>query len=153
MPTSATRTIKNRPRVPQFAVFLENKVGRLLDLVKFFSQHNIHILAISIIDTTDSAIARIVVDDPDQARTIFHEQAYAFSECNLLAVELNSATDLHGVLASLMQAECNVHFVYSFLTRPNEKSALALHVEDNDLASSVLTQSGYRLLGQKDISR
>ena len=69
-------------------------------------------------------------------------------------VELNDIeNDFQNVLSALVQAECNIHFVYAFLVRPHGKSAIALHVEDNDLATSVLSQAGFKLIGQRDISR
>ncbi|MDZ4817288.1 MAG: acetolactate synthase [Verrucomicrobiota bacterium] len=154
MPAKSITSKRNEQKISQFAVFLENKVGRLLELVRLFRQYNVHIIALSIVDTTDSAICRMVVDDPERARTIFAEYTYAYSDCHLIAVELkNAESDLHNVLAALTQAECNVHFVYAFLVRPHDMSALALHVEDNDLATTVLTQAGFKLLTQRDITR
>ena len=141
-------------RVRQFSVFMENKAGRLLDIVKVFGEHNVHVVALTIVDNADAAIVRMVVDDPDRARAIFQEHNLAFTECNLVVVELpSSASDLKKVLMSLLQAEVNVHFSYSFLTRPRGKAALALHVEDEECASSVLMQNNFKLLSQKDISR
>jgi hypothetical protein len=141
-------------RVRQFSVFMENKAGRLLDIVKVFGEHNVHIVALTIVDNADAAIVRMVLDDPDRARAIFQEHNLAFTECNLVVVELpSSASDLKKVLMSLLQAEVNVHFSYSFLTRPRGKAALALHVEDEECASSVLMQNNFKLLSQKDISR
>jgi hypothetical protein len=141
-------------RVKQFSVFMANKAGRLLDIVSMFASNNIHVVALTIIDTTDAAIGRIVVDDPDKAKLIFEEHAVSFSQCNLLVVELpNSADDLRPVLTALLQAECNIHYVYSFLIRPRGKAALALHVEDEEVAANVLTQNDFKLLSQSDITR
>ena len=140
--------------VKQFSVFLENKVGRLLDIVKMFDQARIHVVALSILDTSDAAIVRLVTDDPDRARTIFQEHGLAFTEVSLVVVELSSsAADLKAVLTALLQAECNIHSAYSLLTRPRGKAALALHVEDSEVASSVLQASQFKLLTQRDISR
>ena len=140
--------------VKQFSVFMENKVGRLLDIVKMLSAANIHVIALSILDTADAAIVRLVVDDPDQARAIFAEHAFAYTEVSLVVVELSSsATDLKGVLTALLQAECNIHSSYSLLTRPRGKAALALHVEDSEVACSVLQSNQFKLLTQRDISR
>jgi hypothetical protein len=141
-------------RVKQFSVFMANKAGRLLDVVNMFAASHVHVVALTIVDTTDAAIGRIVVDDPDKAKAIFEEHAISFSQCNLLVVELpNSADDLRPVLTALLQAECNIHFVYPFLIRPRGKAALALHVEDEEVAANVLTQNDFKLLSQQDISR
>jgi hypothetical protein len=139
--------------VRQFSVFMENKVGRLLDIVKIFSQARVHVVALSILDTADAAIVRLVTDDPDRARALFQEHGLAFTEVSLVVVELSSsATDLKAVLTALLQAECNIHSAYSLLTRPRGKAALALHVEDSEVASSVLQASQFKLLTQRDIS-
>jgi len=140
--------------VRQFSVFMENKVGRLLDIVKILSQANIHVVALSILDTADAAIVRLVCDDPDKARALFTEHGFAYTEVSLVVVELSSsATDLKGVLTALLQAECNIHSSYSLLTRPRGKAALALHVEDSEVACSVLQSNQFKLLTQRDISR
>jgi len=140
--------------VKQFSVFMENKVGRLLDIVKMFDQSHIHVVALSILDTSDAAIVRLVTDDPDKARALFMEHGLAFTEVSLVVVELSSsAADLKAVLAALLQAECNIHSAYSLLTRPRGKAALALHVEDSEVAASVLEANQFKILTQRDISR
>ena len=143
-----------KEEVKQFSVFMENKVGRLHDIVKTFSQHQVHVVALSILDTADAAIVRLVVDDPDKARSIFQEHGLAFTEVTLVVVELSSSSaDLKAVLTALLQAECNIHSAYSLLTRPRGKAALALHIEDRECAEAVLAANQFKLLTQRDISR
>jgi hypothetical protein len=133
---------------------MANKVGRLNEVVKLFAERAIHIVALTVIDTADSAIARMAVTDPAAARDLFHEHGVAHTECRLVVVELpNGATDLGMVLSSLLMAECNIHFTYSFLVQPHGKQLLGLHVDDDEVAANVLMQNGFRLLTQKDISR
>lgn len=156
MDTPELETAKGRQEeeVRQFSVFMENKVGRLLDIVKMFAQAQVHVVALSILDTSDAAIVRLVTDDPDKARSLFHEHGLAFTEVPLVVVELSSsADDLKAVLTALLQAECNIHSAYSLLTRPRGKAALALHVEDGEVACSVLQASQFKILTQRDISR
>ena len=156
MDTPELQTAKGRQEeeVRQFSVFMENKVGRLLDIVKIFAQARVHVVALSILDTADAAIVRLVTDDPDKARALFQEHGLAYTEVLLVVVELSSsAADLKAVLTALLQAECNIHSAYSLLTRPRGKAALALHVEDSEVACSVLQANQFRLLTQRDISR
>ena len=156
MDTPELQTAKGskEEEVRQFSVFMENKVGRLLDMVKMFAQAQIHVVALSILDTADAAIVRLVTDDPDKARTLFQEHGLAFTEVPLIVVELSSsAADLKAVLTALLQAECNIHSAYSLLTRPRGKAALALHVEDRECATEVLAANQFKLLTQRDISR
>jgi hypothetical protein len=140
--------------ISQFSIFMANKSGRLLELTNLLSDHNIIIVALTILDTADSAIVRLVLDDPERARTIFQEHFLPFTETPLVAVELpNGAESLRDVLRALWQAECNIYFTYSFITHPEDKPILALHVEDEDIACTVLRQHHFKLLTQDDISR
>src|SRR5476651_2662855 len=79
MDTPELQTAKGRQEedVKQFSVFMENKVGRLLDIVKVFAQARVHVVALSILDTADAAIVRLVADDPDKARVLFQEHGLA----------------------------------------------------------------------------
>ena len=78
---------------------------------------------------------------------------FPYSECDILAVELTDESQLKGILAALLEAEINIHYVYSFMKRPADRAALALSVEDSDIASQALSQRGHKVLTQRDISR
>jgi hypothetical protein len=142
------------PLVKQFSVFLPNKVGAMLEMVKMINAHETHVVALSVSESTDSAIARIVVSDPDRVQDMFRENNVAFGICEVVVVELREvATQLVKLFAALFMAEVNVHFTYPLLTRPRGLAALALHVDDNECASSVLRGAGFKILSQTDISR
>ena len=142
------------PLVKQFSVFLPNKVGAMLDIVKLLNAHHTHIVAMSVSESSDSAIARMVVSDPEQVQDLFREHDIAFGVCEVVVVELREvATQLAKLLAALFMAEVNVHFTYPLLTRPRGSAALALHVDDTDCASSVLLGAGFKILSQTEISR
>ena len=139
--------------VKQFSVFIENRVGRLSDHVGLLAKHNVHIMAMTTVDQTDTALDRIIVDDPDRARELMAANNFFFTECDVVAVEFSDESRLQAVLAALVTVEVNIHYTYAFLVRPKGRSALALSVEDNDLAASALNTSGFRVLSQRDISR
>jgi hypothetical protein len=142
------------PLVKQFSVFLPNKVGAMLEVVKLLDSHHSHVVAVSVSESTDSAIARIIVSDPEGVEQLFRQNKIAFGMCEVVVVELREvATQLAKLLASLFMAEVNVHFTYPLLTRPRGLAALALHVDDNECASSVLNGAGFKLLSQGEISR
>ncbi len=142
------------PLVRQFSVFLANKVGAMLEVVKLLNAHHVDVLALSISESTDSAIARIIVSDPDSVQNLFGEHNVAFGVCEMVVVEMTEVSgQLAKLLASLLMAEVNVHFTYPLLTRPHGFAAIALHVDDTDCASSVLRGEGFKILSQADISR
>lgn len=152
MPQETLRSEKSEP-VKQFSVFTENKVGRLHEIIRLLNERNVHAMALTILDTTDSSIHRMIVDDPDEAKQMLLEHGLTFSETIMLVIELNATPDLIRVLTALLEAEINIHYCYPFIYRPNEKSALALHLEDIELATQSLERHGFRVLGQSDISR
>ncbi len=139
--------------VVQFSIYADNKVGRLNDLCITLNIHDVHIVAISSIDTTDSAIVRIIVNYPERARKLFQDQGFTFTESTVIAVEIDSEEDIRKVTCSLVQAEINIHYIYAFLMRPHNRSGLIIRLEDNDLAREVLNSNKIKVLDQQDIAR
>ncbi|HEY3758038.1 MAG TPA: acetolactate synthase [Opitutaceae bacterium] len=145
----------NRPLDPvkQFSVFTENRVGRLHELTALFKQSDVHVIAITVLDTTDSAIVRMVVDDPDKARELMINNDFPYTESMVLVVEINDESELKGILCALVEAEINIHYIYSFIRRPMGKSALVINAEDSDVAAQALGNRGFKVLTQGDIAR
>ena len=139
--------------VKQFSVFAENRLGRLYDLTTVLKDNNVHVMGITVLDTTDSAIVRLIVDDPEKARELMINNDFPYVECDVLAVEIVDESQLKEVLAALFEAEINIHYIYSFIKRPEGRSALAINAEDDDVAAQALAQRGFRVLTQRDISR
>src|SRR5690242_7214993 len=147
-----TSTSSNDP-VKQFSVFVENRVGRLHDLTGLLKSQHVHIMAITVLDTTDSAIVRLIVDDPDKARELMVNNDFPYTECKVLAVELDDESDLREILAALFEAEINIHYIYSFIKRPEGKCAVVINAEDDDVAAQALHKRKFKVLTQRDISR
>jgi hypothetical protein len=139
--------------VIQFSIHADNKVGRLNEIVGLLSVHEVHIMALSILDTTDSSIIRLIVDYPEEAKKLLIEHQFSFVQSELVAVELLSESDIKRVTCALVQAEINIHYTYPFVSRPNDRSALAISLEDNDLAADTLELNQLKIIGQDDIAR
>jgi len=150
----ATDIVKARhpDAVIQFSVFTPNRLGRLHDLVRLLGAQGVHVLALMVLDTTDSAIIRVVVDDPDRAREMLHREGFPFTESKLVVVEVEP-TDLNRLMAALLEAELNINYLYSFIPHPQGKSILGLSMEDNETAEQALRRHQFRTLRQSDISR
>jgi hypothetical protein len=150
----ATEVVKARQpeRVVQFSVFTPNRLGRLHDLIGLLGNRGIHVLALMVLDTTDSAIIRAVVDDPGQARDLLAKEGFPFTESTLVAVEADS-TELGRLMSVLLEAELNINYLYSFIPHPNGKTILGLSMEDNETAEQALRRHQFRTLRQADISR
>src|SRR5437660_10274362 len=107
------------PLVKQFSVFLPNKVGAMLDVVKLLNTQNTHVVALSVSESTDSAIARIIASDPARVEKLFREKNVPFGVSQVVVVEIREvATQLVKLLAALVMAEVNFHFRYRLLIRP-----------------------------------
>ncbi len=137
----------------QFSVFTANRLGRLHDVTQLLSAHEVHVLGLTVLDTTDSAIIRLVVDDPDKARSLLLDRGFPFTESDLLVVEVEAVTQLNSLMAALLEAELNINYLYSFIPHPRGKSLLALSMEDNEMAEQVLKRHQFSVLKQSDISR
>lgn len=153
MSQATKETVTGAP-VKHFSIFLHNKVGALLEVVKLFEQKGVVVLAFSIVDSAESSIARMIVSDPDLVSKLLHEHDIAFSQTTVLVVELaEGAADLGHVLSCLLMAEVNLLFSYPLLVRPRGKALLVLHVDDNECASTVIQGEGFQILTQGDLSR
>jgi hypothetical protein len=152
-PTKPAATRLARERVTQFSIFLRNKVGAFLDVVRLLREHSVQVLGTTIEPSADTAIVRIVVSDPDAVEGIFHLHSIPYSTWPLVVVELKEAAHFSEVLTALLAAEVNIFGAYALLTRPRGHATLALHVEDNECATSVLSGSGFIILNQDDLSR
>jgi hypothetical protein len=148
-----TRKSSSSGVVKQFSVFAENKVGRLHDVVKLLASKDVHVLALCLVDTTDSTIIRLVVDYPETAAPLLTEHGFSHSLVEVLAVEIDTEARLQQVTSALVQAEINIHYIYPFLMRPHGKTGLVLRLEDADLAAEVLQRNQITVLTQNDLAR
>src|SRR6056300_2098997 len=120
-PTEGSSTLRSPGKEPirQFVIYAEHKVGWLNDFVSMLNDENIDILAISVLDTTDSAVIRLIPNYPKDLARLLKSQSIAFTERNVLAVEVSNEESIQKVTQSLLGAEINIHYVYSFLHQPN----------------------------------
>ena len=151
MSETATRRVPDA--VTQFSVFTPNRLGRLHEVIGLLNTREVHVLALTVLDTTDSAIIRFIVDDVDRARQLLDQNGFPFTEGPVLVVEVDSTTQLPEVMSALLEAELNINYLYSFIPHPRGKSILALSMEDNEMADKVLRHHQFRTLKQADISR
>ncbi len=140
--------------VQQFSVFLINRAGALLGVVKLLEEAGVHVLALSVHDSIDVTVVRMIVSDPDTVETLFIEKGIPFGACDLLTVELKRGPeDLSKCLRAFLEAETNIHFAYPLLIRPEGHALLALHLEDTELGAAVMERHGFKTLRQNDLSR
>ena len=137
--------------IKQLSIFVENKKGRLADITEILSNVGANIRALSIADTTDFGILRIIVDTPDAAALALKEAGVTVSITNVIAVGID---DVPGAFARPMRvlsdAGIDVEYMYAFITRKSEKAYVILRVADNEEASKVLISNGVEILSEDD---
>jgi len=143
-------------RIRQLTVFLRNRVGALLDVTRELEAENLRIFAIAILDATDHAVLRIIVDDPRRAMDALGKAGYGTFETQILGVFLPEGKrfGIRRILSVLLQAELNVHYVFTMAVEQadgRQRVALALHVEESHLAGKILAQHGLELIGQAEL--
>jgi hypothetical protein len=140
------------PSVRQFNVFVENRVGNLLSVVRRFETTDIRIVSLTVVDSADCAIIRMVLSDPERALEIFEHARLPVTESDLLVVELpDTRQPLVQICKALLGAEISIHYAYPLLIGPHGKSALALHVEDHETACATLARMGFTIFSEKDL--
>lgn len=138
----------------QVAVFLPNRAGALLSVVRLLGEHHVMVLGISVQDSIDVTVVRLILSDPDLVETLFIERGIPYSTTEVVVLELvQGAAGLAGCLRALLHAETNIHFIYPILNQPNDRPALALCLEDNEFGKAVLLKEGFKLIYQEDLSR
>jgi hypothetical protein len=139
------------PTVTQFSVFLTNKVGKLHDLVEMMDRAHCHICALSVHEASDHAVVRLITNSANLARTVLVREKLAFTERDVLVVELSGKHTLSGMCLSLLRAELSIHFAYPLMFSPGNHPAIALAVDDLTLAGQILRRKEFRLLGEGDL--
>jgi hypothetical protein len=140
--------------VRQFSVMLPNRAGALAAMVKLLRSSSIEVIGLSVQDSRDATVARIVVSDPESTEHLFMEKGIPHTECELVVVAMReSGPGLLQCLDTLMIAETNIDFAYALMPCPQGQSMLAMHVEDYEFAVAILHQSGFKLMYQEDLSR
>lgn len=138
--------------IKQISIFVENKPGRLADITAVLARKNVDIRALSIADTTDYGILRLIVSNPEAAVVAIREEGLTASSTDVLGIAI---PDVPGGFAKaisvLAQAGISVEYAYAFITPEKGQAFVIIRVADNGLASAALTAQGIKLIEQADI--
>ncbi|MBK7405001.1 MAG: acetolactate synthase [Phycisphaerales bacterium] len=140
------------PTVTQVSVFLDNRVGKLYDLVEAFADApDCFICALSVHEAADHAVVRLISNNARAAKQLLRDNKLPFCELDVLVVEISKGHTLSSLCLSLLGAELNIQFAYPLMLRPNGTPTIALAVDDKFLGGEILRRKGFRLLGEADI--
>ena len=143
---------RNWPSVTQYSIFLENRVGQLLELVRAFQGSKVKIVGLSISDSADCCIIRMILSHPEQGREILELKKMPFAENELLVAEMpNGPNTLVELCSALIQAEINIHYAYPLIVHPRGRPAVALHIDNIEQAGVSLHAKGFEILSEADL--
>jgi len=143
---------RNYPAIRQFTVFLENRVGQLLEVVRRFEGSKVHIVALSIADTSECAFVRFLLSHPEEGREILERAGLAIIESDLIGVEMPEGPQpLLEICTALLQAEVNIVQAYPLLVRPRGRAAVALMVDNIDMAQETLARKDFTMITEGDL--
>jgi hypothetical protein len=139
--------------VKQISIFLENRRGRLAELIQLLGENKINIRAISLADTSDFGIVRMIVNDTERAYQIVKGSGHTVSRNDVIAVEVQDKPGgLAAVLGILQESGLNVEYLYGFLEKKTDKAIMILRFEETDEALKVLKKAGASLLSDQELS-
>ena len=136
-------------KIRQISVFLENKVGRVFDITDVLGKNKINIRALSLADTSDFGILRMIVDNIDKAMKVLKEKGFIIKESFVVVVEVpDKPGGLSSVLKVLADKSINIEYMYAFFEQPENKALLIFRFENPDEAISVLVDNGIEVSGE-----
>ena len=140
--------------IKQLTVFVENKQGSIVSITDTISKHNINLRALSIAETEDFGILRLIVNDEATAEKILKEEGYLIKITDVIGVKIGDEPGkLSEALKVLDQNKINMEYLYAFMARTEKHAYVVIRVEDNSAAETSLTNAGFKLVTQADIDK
>ncbi|MBQ9921722.1 MAG: acetolactate synthase [Clostridia bacterium] len=140
--------------IKQLTVFVENKQGAVVSITDTLAENNINIRALSIAETQDFGILRLIVTDRETANKKLSENGYLIKETEVVGVKIGDAPGkLTAALGVLHKANINVEYLYAFMARTEKHAYVVLRVEDNAAAEAALEAAGFHLITDADINK
>lgn len=138
--------------INQLSIFVENKAGTVAEITKSIADAGVSIRALSVADTQEFGILRLIVDDVEKAKEALHENECVVTVTKVIGVEIpDVAGGLSEVLQLMSNNNINVEYLYAFITISGKHAYVVLRVEDNEKAAKILTQNGVKLVTQEAI--
>lgn len=139
-------------QIRQISIFLENKPGQLSQICRDLSDSGVNIATLSLADSSDFGIVRMIVDDHEKAQNILTDKGHVVNVCNVVAVGVpDSPGGMAGVTDVLDAAGVNIEYSYAFAFHSGEKAVLVFRFTDNAKAEAALAGAGYSLLAEKEV--
>ena len=139
-------------RVEQISVFLENKAGRLAEVTRVLSEAGVNIRALSLADTSDFGILRLIVNDNDKAKATLKEHGFTVGKTDVVAVEVEDTPGgLALILEILSKQQINVEYMYAFVQHSGKDAVMVFRFDDIDAAVKLLQENNVKVLEGKTV--
>ena len=140
--------------IKQLTVFVQNKKGTIVSVTDILAKNNINIRALSIAETEDFGILRLIVNDENMAEKVLEEQGYLIKVVDVVGVKIGDAPGkLTAALDVLDKENINVEYLYAFMARTEKHAYVVLRVENNENAETALENAGFHLITEADINK
>ena len=140
--------------IKQLTVFIQNKKGTVVSVTDTLSKNNINLRALSIAETQDFGILRLIVNDEKAAEAVLQENGYLIKVIDVVGVKIGDEPGkLTAALDVLDKANINVEYLYAFMARTEKHAYVVLRVEDNAVAEKALTDAGFKMISEADINK
>ena len=138
----------------QLTVFIQNKKGTVVSVTEILSKNNVNLRALSIAETQDFGILRLIVSDEKTAEAVLKESGYLIKVIDVIGVKIGDEPGkLSEALAVLDKEDINVEYLYAFMARTEKHAYVVLRVEDNATAEKALSDAGFHLIAESDINK
>lgn len=140
--------------IKQLTVFVPNRKGTIVSVTDILAKNNVNIRALSIAETEDFGILRLIVNDESTAENVLKEQGYLIKVVDVVGVKIGDAPGkLTAALDVLDKTGINVEYLYAFMARTEKHAYVVLRVENNADAEAVLTNAGFHLITEADVNK
>ncbi len=139
-------------KITQISVFLDNRSGVLAELTEYLGSNGINIRALSVAESRDFGVIRMIVADPDQVSELLTKKGYNTQKVQVIAIQVNDEPGgLGRALRALAGEKLNVDYLYTFLDKLGDKAIVIMRVDNLDFATAILSRNGFKLLNQADV--
>ena len=140
--------------IKQLTVFVQNKKGTVVSVTDILSKNNVNLRALSIAETQEFGILRLIVNDEKTAQAVLAENGYLIKVIDVVGVKISDEPGkLTEALSLLDKANINVEYLYAFMARTEKHAYVVLRVEDNAVAEAALTGAGFKMISEADINK
>ena len=140
--------------IKQLTVFVQNKKGTVVEIARILSENNINLRALSIAETQEFGILRLIVNDESAAEKVLADAGYLIKVIDVIGVKIGDEPGkLTAALDVLDKADINVEYLYAFMARTEKHAYVVLRVENNEAAADVLSNAGFKMITEEDINK